>query len=868
MQKIILLLNLFLFSIPLLAHGAIKSQAADNPYTLIMQQPSALNVPGAQNEVQGFAQYNNNLYIGYMNDNSNPYLDTSPIYTWNGSLETPFYTLGKGNDFSGAGAIQSYNGNLYFGNQTGYDGANSGCVYAYNPSTTPVNFIQSVPNLGGGMSTPAVTIANDSNNNGIFGSSSFSVEYYGRIDDLGGSQGGYILEKTSSSTGGYALAVGANNTITATIYAGGVAGNTKTNPNAFTLGNYHDIIFSWTSGSNPIIYIDGVAASLASTASVTTPGNDTNSSLYMSDSPGDAYGQHSYGGTYRRVRIWRNYAVSPSDASTLAQGGTISNAPTGQYLFTEGLGITTADSSGNGNTGTITSPNFWNSTLVDLSFCSGNDQFIYGFTVFNGKLYAGAGYSTSRIYSYNGTTNIWATAYPGLPGYGLVVSLYVYDNLLFAALGGSSGGAIISSPDGDNWTTETTVPPSITSEFNRFVVFNGNLYAGIINAGAATGDIYERSSTGTWSAVNTSPSCGQVWGMNDYSNVLYAGCTTTGGATIYKSYDGLNFTQDFQVPNANQTEAFNMINDNGALYIGLGFNNSTAGVIYRKIEPQIAVTNPPNGSSLTAGSNVTITSTASETLETIANISLFNAGGVYLGSSGSSPYNYTLTNILPGNYSFYATATDVNGVSSTSSPVAFTAITPILPSLPVVAITNPANGSSFPAGISGAINAAASETNGSIAKVSFYYNGTNYLGTIPSSPYNLNVSDVPAGVYTLTAVATDANGVTATSNPVTVTITNPTPPSLPVVAITSPLNGSNFKAGSNITIAATASETNGSIAKVAFYNDGVYYLGSSTTAPYNITVNSVPAGNYSVTAVATDANGVTATSAAIGVTFK
>jgi len=86
--------------------------------------------------------------------------------------------------------------------------------------------------------------------------------------------------------------------------------------------------------------------------------------------------------------------------------------------------------------------------------------------------------------------------------------------------------------------------------------------------------------------------------------------------------------------------------------------------------------------------------------------------------------------------------------------------------------------------------------------------------------------------------------------------------SLPVINITNPINGTSLTIGSNVTITATASETNGTISKVAFYNGSVL-LGITTKSPYTYTWSNVAAGNYNLTAVATDANGVSVTSSPV-----
>ena len=78
----------------------------------------------------------------------------------------------------------------------------------------------------------------------------------------------------------------------------------------------------------------------------------------------------------------------------------------------------------------------------------------------------------------------------------------------------------------------------------------------------------------------------------------------------------------------------------------------------------------------------------------------------------------------------------------------------------------------------------------------------------------------------------------------------------PTVAITSPAGG--VAPAGNITIDATASDPDGSIARVEFYN-GYTLLGVATTAPYSFTWNSVANGCYDVNVRAIDNQGGVAT---------
>lgn len=77
---------------------------------------------------------------------------------------------------------------------------------------------------------------------------------------------------------------------------------------------------------------------------------------------------------------------------------------------------------------------------------------------------------------------------------------------------------------------------------------------------------------------------------------------------------------------------------------------------------------------------------------------------------------------------------------------------------------------------------------------------------------------------------------------------------LPTVSFTSPAAGSVFTAPAAITLSATASDADGSISKVEFFN-GTTKLGEDLTAPYSFTWSGVAAGSYTLVARATDDRG-------------
>ncbi len=87
----------------------------------------------------------------------------------------------------------------------------------------------------------------------------------------------------------------------------------------------------------------------------------------------------------------------------------------------------------------------------------------------------------------------------------------------------------------------------------------------------------------------------------------------------------------------------------------------------------------------------------------------------------------------------------------------------------------------------------------------------------------------------------------------------------PTVSLTSPLNGAAFTAPATITLNANAADSDGTVAKVDFYQ-GTTLLGTDTTAPYSFGWSGVAAGNYSLTARAADNQNAVTMSSAVSVT--
>ncbi|WP_025666400.1 Ig-like domain-containing protein, partial [Aquimarina megaterium] len=346
--------------------------------------------------------------------------------------------------------------------------------------------------------------------------------------------------------------------------------------------------------------------------------------------------------------------------------------------------------------------------------------------------------------------------------------------------------------------------------------------------------------------------------------------------------------------------------------------------------PVVNITEPANNATFTEGTTIVIKANASDpdTDGSITKVEFYN-GTTLLGEDTTAPYEYSWANVAKGNYTLTAKATDDKNAATVSSGVSVTVngstgggcdnipqyvagtsyskdqevqnegekFTCNIPgwcssaaawayapgtgahwqdawsktgdctggtpnTSPTVSITSPNNNSSFQEGASVTISANASDADGTVSKVEFY-NGNTKLGEDVSSPYEYVWQNISAGNYAITAKATDNQGASTTSSVISITVNgvNNTPPT---VTITSPNNNDSFSEGTSISVTANASDSDGTITKVEFFN-GATKLGEDTSSPYAYTISNASAGNYTLTAKATDNGGATSTSSSISI---
>lgn len=304
------------------------------------------------------------------------------------------------------------------------------------------------------------------------------------------------------------------------------------------------------------------------------------------------------------------------------------------------------------------------------------------------------------------------------------------------------------------------------------------------------------------------------------ASISYANRWSKAGVMIRQSLSASS-AHGFALTSAGRGYAFQRRN-----YAG-GVSENTAG----------SAGGPPGWVRLTRSGNVVTAyqSTDGATWTKIGSDSVELTDPVYVGIAATSHDTSATTAVIADHFNVQVT-------SQTNQP-------------PTVTLGT--GGTSFTAPATIALTATASDPENQLARVEFY-NGSTLLGTDTTAPYSFSWTNVPAGTYSLTAVAYDAQGASGTSSPVSLQVTSVNQP--PTVTLAS--NGTSFTAPATITLTATASDPENQLARVQFYS-GSTLLATDTAAPYAFSWTSVPAGTYSVTALAVDAQGASTRSAPI-----
>jgi len=284
------------------------------------------------------------------------------------------------------------------------------------------------------------------------------------------------------------------------------------------------------------------------------------------------------------------------------------------------------------------------------------------------------------------------------------------------------------------------------------------------------------------------------------------------------------------------------------------------------VAPDVRIANPPNGSSVQAGTPVNIIANAVSTGGFIKNVE-FYINGIRISSTQTFPFTATLTPQVPGKYDIVAIAFDDKSNAVASTPITLTATG----DFPTVSIVDPAvSGMTVIQGSTVPVTVRASGAEGGVASlktVEFLVNGQvndSLPKALPATgtsappppvlapPFIFNwKSNVGVGTHRISARVTGVNNIAITSAEVTVNVVANQPP---VVGITSPGPDTSGAVNVATTIVASAADSDGTIESVEFFANGTR-IGVATASPFQLVWVPGVAGTYSLTAKATDNGG-------------
>lgn len=294
--------------------------------------------------------------------------------------------------------------------------------------------------------------------------------------------------------------------------------------------------------------------------------------------------------------------------------------------------------------------------------------------------------------------------------------------------------------------------------------------------------------------------------------------------------------------------------------------------------PSVTIMGLNANQTFAAGAEILLRVDVSDQDGTVSKVEFFD-GETKLGEATAAPFEYRWVGAPTGSHRIVVRATDNGGAIAMSGELTINVDPPVVPNAaPTATIIAPANASRINAPATLNWDVQANDSDGTIAKVEFFrvdpaapvYDDTTSIGIgafdAASASYKLQTNGWAAGSHTVVARVTDDKGDTATSATVQVIVN-----ALPTVAFVSPATGSEHLPGTPVTLSVSASDADGSIAKVEFFtvSGGVATPlgeGTLTGGNYTWTWNGVPVGPQTIEARVTDNDGaVQSTSVTIGV---
>lgn len=613
----------------------------------------------------------------------------------------------------------------------------------------------------------------------------------------------------------------------------------------FTDGNYH--IFAGrdinTGVASVLNSLDFMSVSWSSSAVTmykngvqvfTTTGESASSGIHGAAIGSNAMNQLYFPGIIDQVSFWSTARTSnqlQSEMNTYLTGS--ETGLVAYYKFDEGAGLTTADGTGNGRTGTVINSPTWITSPIPA--------------VYSGYLWSPGGQTTSSITVSPSTTTNYTlniTNFNGCSATSAATTVTVYP----VPDGTLTGNSFCNAGVGQLTFNSSTGTGPFT------LVINGNTYTNIMS-GTPINVSPNPTSTTTYtltyiSDTSSCPNINRITGatatiaINPYPNGSLTGnllCSGGIGQLVFNSSIG--------------TGPFSLI-INGTTYSGV-----VSGIPFNA-NPNPTTTSNYTLTSITDANTCPTTSGINGASATITLIPLPNGSlsGNTVCSGGSGQLTFT-SSVGTGPFNLIINGTTYSGVGSGTSfnvnpsPTTTTNYT-------LTSITD-ANNCPTTSGITGAsatINVNP-KPNGSLSANTICFgglgqltftsttgtgpftlviNGTTYTNVVSGTPFNANPNPVNSTNYTLTSI-TDANSCPTTSGITGATARiniNPLP--------NGSLTGNSICPGGIGKLTFTSSVGTGPFSLVI---NGTTYSGVVSGAPFNANPNPATTTNYTLTSI-------------------
>ncbi len=383
-------------------------------------------------------------------------------------------------------------------------------------------------------------------------------------------------------------------------------------------GQFHHIAATYD-GAAMKVYLDG---SVAGSINASGPMLSSSTSVLLGASLSNGVKAYYQSGRLDEARVY-NQALIDTDIQTLAQPVF---APAAYWKFDEASGTTAADSSANGNTGTLTNGPVWTTGRINggVSLDGMNDH-------------VAVANSASLNPSSAITVAAWFKANP-TAGYQFLVNKFNHASGTAAddsyALGLDPTGKLY-------WQVETNPGSGIVD----------NIMITTPPVSVRDGQFHHIAAIYDGLAMRVFLDSSQVGSINASGAMVASSTPAVLGAGLANSG-----TTYFQNGVLDEARIYNQ-----ALIAG------DVQALFSNTPPSVSITSPASGATFTAPASITINASASDN-GTITKVDFYQ-GTTLLGADTAVPYSFNWTGVAASSYSLTAKATDNWGLTTTSSAV-------------------------------------------------------------------------------------------------------------------------------------------------------------------------------------------------------